>query len=82
MKQVTYYHEMIYKGLNNLTTLKNNLNPFVNDFRKGFEINEIDPALMTKIAKPLAELEKEITQLNKLIRDVCEDCKDIYEGMV
>jgi len=82
MKKVTYYHELIYTGLNNLTGIKNRLNPIVKEYRTGYENHEVDPNLILKLAKPLAELEKELVHLNKLIRDVCEDCKDIYEEMV
>ncbi|MHC1737615.1 MAG: hypothetical protein AB9882_06355 [Ignavibacteriaceae bacterium] len=82
MKQVTYYHELIFTGLNNLSDIKNKLNPVVSEYRESYEKKDIDPQLIKKLHKPLAELEKELIHLNKLIRDVCEDCRDIYEEMV
>ncbi|HPI37453.1 MAG TPA: hypothetical protein PK397_05870 [Ignavibacteriaceae bacterium] len=81
MDEKTYYHEMLSNGLTKLKEINLQLQPVLEEYMELHSKGIVPCDVLSKLSEPIKNLEKEIVVINKLLRDIQEDCKDYYEGL-
>ena len=81
MDEKTFYHELLSNGLTKLKDINNGILPLIEEYKSYHAKGHIPCEILAKLCEPFKNLEKEVVTINKLIRDIREDCKDYYEGL-
>ena len=82
MTELTYYHNLISKCLNDIQKINIKINPLIDKYNEEFKEGDVKHSTLKNLLVEIDNVKEEYEKIDKLIRDIQEDAKGYYEDLV